>query len=157
MMRNRSVPVDTVLPHITYQDLPGALSWLTTVFGFREHYRYGDVEGPAGGAQLLLGRTCIMVRNARGSEAGAAPAWHTQSLTVFVDNVDAHYETTRVAGANIVEELHETEYGERQYGVMDPEGHHWLFSRHARNVRPEEWGASVSAICAIVPAGHSRR
>ena len=40
------------------------------------------------------------------------------------------------AGARIVEDLHETAYGELQYGVEDLEGHHWLFSRHARDVTP---------------------
>jgi uncharacterized glyoxalase superfamily protein PhnB len=145
MMRNRSVLSDTVLPHITYQDLPRALHFLTTVFGFREHYRYGQVDRPDG-AQLLLGRACIMVRNARGAEVGSVqPACHTQSLTVFLDDVDAHYRATRAAGAKIVEELRETEYGERQYGIEDLEGHHWLFSRHIRDVNPEEWGATVAA------------
>jgi hypothetical protein len=43
-----------------------------------------------------------------------------------------------------VEELHETEYGERQYGVEDIEGHRWLFAKHARDVSPEEWGAKVT-------------
>ena len=41
-MRNRSVPVDTVLPHLVYHDLASASIWLTRVFGFTEHYRYGD-------------------------------------------------------------------------------------------------------------------
>ena len=51
----------------------------------------------------------------------------TQSLTVFVEDVNAHFEKAKSAGAKIVEELHETVYGERQYGVEDLEGHHWLF------------------------------
>jgi uncharacterized glyoxalase superfamily protein PhnB len=67
----------------------------------------------------------------------------TQSLTIFVENVEAHYARTRSAGANIVEELHETVYGELQYGVRDLEGHLWLFSRHARDVAPPAWGATV--------------
>jgi uncharacterized glyoxalase superfamily protein PhnB len=48
------------------------------------------------------------------------------------------------SGAKIVEELNETMYGERQYGVEDLEGHHWLFARHARDVDPAEWGAKVA-------------
>jgi uncharacterized glyoxalase superfamily protein PhnB len=63
---------------------------------------------------------------------------------VFVDDVDARFEKAKSAGARIVEELHETCYGERQYGVEDLDGHHWLFSRHARDVSPEEWGATVA-------------
>jgi uncharacterized glyoxalase superfamily protein PhnB len=68
----------------------------------------------------------------------------TQSLTVFIEDVDGHYERVKSAGGRIVEDLHETEYGERQYAVEDPEGHHWLFSRHARDVSPKEWGATVA-------------
>ena len=50
-------------------------------------------------------------------------------------------ERTKAAGGRIVEELQVTFYGERQYGVEDLDGHHWLFSQHARDVGPEEWGA----------------
>jgi uncharacterized glyoxalase superfamily protein PhnB len=57
--------------------------------------------------------------------------------------VDAHYKRSVEAGARIVEELHETIYGERQYGVEDVDGHKWLFSRHVRDADPAEWGATV--------------
>jgi uncharacterized glyoxalase superfamily protein PhnB len=104
MIRNRSVPAETVLPHIVFRHV------------------------------------CIMLRSAR--PGSASPAQRdgrgTQSLTVFVEDVDAHYERTKAAGARTVEELHETCYGERQYGVGDLEGHRWLFSRHERDVSPEE-------------------
>ena len=79
---------------------------------------------------------------------GMLPArlgYGTQNLTVFVEDVDAHYDNAREAGARIVEELHETVYGERQYGAEDLDGHLWLFSRHARDVSPEEWGARMRA------------
>ena len=57
---------------------------------------------------------------------------------------DAHFQRAKAAGAKIVEQLHETGYGELQYGAEDLDGHHWLFSRHARDVSPEEWGAKVA-------------
>ncbi len=60
--------------------------------------------------------------------------------------MDEHFRKTKAAGAKIVTELHETEYGERQYGVEDIDGHHWLFAKHARDVGPEEWGAKI-AVC----------
>jgi uncharacterized glyoxalase superfamily protein PhnB len=41
MPHNSSVPVDTVLPHITYENLDRAIEWLSEAFGFLEHYRYG--------------------------------------------------------------------------------------------------------------------
>ena len=140
-MRNRSAPADTVLPHIVYRSVPDACAWLARVFGFIEHYRYGD---PAQGAQMFLGEACFMISGPRdGRRSPAQVGGCTQMLTVFVADVDAHYRRTEQAGATIVEDLHETMYGERQYGVEDIDGHRWLFSQHARDVDPAEWGATV--------------
>lgn len=143
MLKNRSVPADIILPHVTYHDLDAAIDWLKRVFGFTEHYRYGG--DAVQGGQMHLGDAWIMVNRARpGRSSPAHVGCETQSLTVFVEDVDAHFEKTKSEGAEIVEDLHVTEYGERQYGVVDIEGHHWLFSRHAKDVSPEEWGAVLS-------------
>lgn len=145
-MKNRSVPADVILPHLTYRNVADALAWLTKAFGFVEHYRFGEPGGRVNGAQMHLGDAWIMLNSARPGSASPAQAGHqTQSLTVFVDDVDAHCERAKLTGAKIVEDLHETAYGERQYGVEDLEGHHWLFSRHARDVDPAEWGATVAS------------
>ena len=142
MQKNRSVPTDILLPHIVYQDVADAIDWLSKVFGFVEHYRYGE---PADGAQMHLGNAWIMLTRARLGRATPTQAncW-TQCLTIFVDDVDAHYRRAKATGAKIVEEVHETDYGERQYGVEDLGGHHWLFSRHARDVGPADWGARIA-------------
>jgi uncharacterized glyoxalase superfamily protein PhnB len=141
MIPNRSLPVDTVLPHVEYQDLPSAIVWLGRTFGFREHYRYGE---PPSGAQVHFGKACIMLKQAKtGCASPAQLGYGTQSLTVFVEDVEAHFKTTKEAGAKILEEPHETVYGEFQYAAEDLDGHHWLFSRHARDLSPDEWGATV--------------
>jgi uncharacterized glyoxalase superfamily protein PhnB len=140
-MKNRSVPVDTLLPHIGYQNVAEACAWLGRVFGFEEAYRYGE---PVSGVQMHLGQAYVMLRNARqGCMGPSRLGYGTQNLTVFVEDVDAHYAKAKEAGARIVEELHETVYGERQYGAEDIDSHLWLFSRHAKDVSPEEWGATV--------------
>jgi uncharacterized glyoxalase superfamily protein PhnB len=142
MIENRSVPPDTVLPHVMYQDVDEAIAWLSKTFGFSEHYRYGD---PTSGAQVHLGNAWIMLKRAR--EGTASPAklrFGTQSLTVFVDDLEAHFQRAKAAGAKLLEDLHETVYGELQYAAEDIDGHHWLFSRHARDLSPDEWGATVA-------------
>ena len=139
--RNRSVPADGVLPHVTYLDLQEAITWLTNAFGFREYYRYG--EAPSGG-QMWAGKVAIQVRQAEGGRKSPAQlGYGTQSLTIFVDDVDGHYARAKAAGAKILEAPHETEYGEYQYAAEDLDGHHWLFSRHAKDLDPQEWGAVV--------------
>ncbi|HEY2861370.1 MAG TPA: VOC family protein [Terracidiphilus sp.] len=149
MLFNRSVPVDTVLPHVAYRDVEEALAWLNRAFGFTEHYRYGD---PASGMQVRAGSAFVMIRRA-GLEASLPDqlGYGTQSLTIFLDDVEAHYERAKAAGARIEEEPHETEYGEFQYAARDLAGHHWLFSRHARDRDPAEWGAAVANPVAMPP------
>jgi len=141
MLRNRSVPTDTVLPHVTYKNLDVAIQWLTRTLGFVEDYRYGD---PLSGAQIHLGSACVQVNQADGEyRTPAELGFGTQSLTVFVEDVEQHFARAKAAGVSLVEELHETVYGELQYALRDREGHLWLFSRHARDVSPESWGATV--------------
>jgi uncharacterized glyoxalase superfamily protein PhnB len=62
----------------------------------------------------------------------------TQLVSVYVDDVDSHCETARSAGATIVRELADQFYGDRTYGAEDPEGHHWSFAQHVRDVAPED-------------------
>ena len=143
-MRNRSVPTDAILPHIVYRNVPDAIAWLAHAFGFIEHYRYGDPPGPIG-AQVHLGEPWMMLETAKaGSASPAQSGLRTQSLTIFVDDVEAHFNNAKSAGVTIVEDLHETIYGELQYGALDLEGHHWLFSRHARDIAPDAWGAKIA-------------
>lgn len=85
------------------------MEWLSRVFGFAENFRYGEPGGTVQGAQMHLGSVCIMLTSARPGRSSPAKvgSW-TQSLTVFVDDVDGHYARAKSAGARIMEELHET-------------------------------------------------
>jgi len=145
MIANRSVPAETVLPHVVYESVEDAVAWLTKAFGFNEHYRYG-APGEAGGAQMYLGPAFIMVKRARaGSSTPVQLGASTQSLTIFLEDIAGHHQRAQAAGAKIVEEPHETEYGEFQYAALDFAGHHWLFSRHATDRDPASWGAAVAS------------
>ncbi len=140
-MNNRSVPVSTVLPLLVYRDIDEAADWLGRAFGFKEHFRYGK---PVAGIQMFLGSAVIMLTGPRrGTQSPALLGAGTQTLTVMVADVDAHFARTKERGVMIWEELHETEYGERQYGVDDIDGHRWIFATHAHDVSPEEWGATI--------------
>jgi len=139
---NRSVPTDTVLPHVQYRDIEEAIDWLTLAFGFVEQYRYGN---PVSGAQMRAGNAFLMLHRAAPEESlPGEPGHGTQSLTIFVDDVEGHCERAKSAGARILEQPHETVYGDFQYAARDFAGHHWLFSRHARDLDPAQWGATVA-------------
>ena len=140
-MDNRSVPSNIVIPHLVYRNVTQGRDWLCRVFGFTEHFHYGD---PISGIQIYLGDAVIMLSGPREyRESPATVGSNTQMLTVIVPDIDAHYRHSLGQGATIWEELHETVYGERQYGVEDLDGHRWIFSPHARDLSPEQWGATV--------------
>lgn len=142
MIFNRSVPADALLAHIDYQDVDEAIAWLSRAFGFSEHYRYGN---PVSGAQLHLGNAWVMVGRVKpGQSTPKQLGYGTQCLTIFVEDIQSHFQRAKSAGVVLLEELHETGYGELQYAAEDLDGHRWLFSRHARNMSPEQWGATVS-------------
>lgn len=75
--------------------------WHTRVFGFVEHYRYGE---PISGAQMHLGAAWSMVRKARGSSP-AQLGYGRQSLTIFVDDVGAHFRPVSGENVKIVQDL----------------------------------------------------
>jgi uncharacterized glyoxalase superfamily protein PhnB len=58
----------------------------------------------------------------------------TQGIYVALEDVDAHYQQARAAGAEIVREPADTEYGSREYLARDLEGHLWSFGTY----RPAE-------------------
>jgi len=123
-----------VTPYLLYEDVGGALKFLAKAFGFRKHG--AQVLGPDGKinhAAMQFGDDLIMMgcpgsgyRNPK--RLGRA----TQNLYVNVEDVDKHFERARKAGATILEEPTDTEYGHRRYGAADPEGHQWYFAQEIR-------------------------
>ena len=64
------------------------------------------------------------------------PAVHSQ-VHCYVDDVDAHYERARAAGATIAAAPRDEDHGERSYRAVDPEGHRWIFATSVRDLDPE--------------------
>jgi uncharacterized glyoxalase superfamily protein PhnB len=84
-------------------------------------------------AQLQLGTNVIMLGSARSDDSIESPqalGAATQALYVWVDNVDAHFERARSAGAAITSPPEDTDFGSRDYHVCDPEGHLWIFGTY---------------------------
>ncbi|GAA0935902.1 VOC family protein [Actinocorallia libanotica] len=112
-----------IYPIVPYRDLRGALTFLCDAFGFTTHFL---VEGPGGGiehVELALGDGGIIMPT-RGNDPAAM--W----LCVRVDDLDAHHERAVRAGARIVDDLHETRHGSRDYSALDPAGHRWTFTTY---------------------------
>jgi PhnB protein len=123
-----------ITPYLYYEDVDRALGFLAEAFGFR---KYGvQMRRPdgkichaamkLGDGVIMMGRPATAYRNPK--RLGQA----TQSLYVSIKGVDKHFQRARKAGAIIVEEPTDTEYGHRRYRVTDPEGHEWCFAEEIR-------------------------
>jgi uncharacterized glyoxalase superfamily protein PhnB len=131
-----------------YQDPVKAIDWLCQAFGFEVRLKIEGEGGRIEHSELVFGEGLIMVsgdgQNASRPEAtqrksprsiGGA---NTQSMMVYVDDVEAHCARARAAGATIVSEPKTTDYGaeyweDRGYEAEDLDGHHWWFYQRLRD------------------------
>lgn len=139
MPQNPPEGYPSVMPYLHYEDSSAALEFLVRAFGFTEKVRMTDDQGRVTHAEVQIGDGVVMLGTPPGDyENPAKLGSKTQSVYVYVDDVDAHCERAKEAGAKIVSEPEDKFYGDRSYGVADPEGHEWYFATHVRDVSPEE-------------------
>ena len=141
MRSNRSIPAATVVPVLIYPDVREAVAWLTAAFGFAERVRIGEDHR----AQLSFGDGAVIVADVRGDRRPPRLGESTHSVLVRVPDARAHCEHARAAGARILMEPTDFEYGERQYRAEDLAGHQWTFSQTLADVEPETWGGQTVA------------
>ena len=130
---------ERVIPVLTYQDIAGAHDFLVEAFGFHAGGVHRTPEGEAVHGEVCAGDAPIWLHRVAAehhldSPRGADVA--NSGLFVHVDDVDAHYQRARAAGARIDSEPVNQPYGRREYGARDPEGHRWWFGSPVSSERP---------------------
>lgn len=140
-----------VVPHLSYEDPFEALTWLCRVFGFTEIKRFDRGEnnltarlrGPDGGTVMISGsdeefKTWMRARAPR-FEQTTGRSWPllTHAITVFVDDVDAHFARAKREGAAALSIPTDQPWGVRSYAALDPGGHQWEFATVADSTSEE--------------------
>jgi uncharacterized glyoxalase superfamily protein PhnB len=122
-----------IYPSLSYDDASAAIEWLCRAFGFEARL---VVKAPDGGilhSELSYGPGVVMVSSTKADAGRVSPrrvAVANQALSVRVDDPDAHFARATAAGAVVIRELRDEEYGARGYMVADPEGHQWYFGNY---------------------------
>ena len=124
-----SLKTPQIIPYLFYNDVPGAIGFLTRAFGFTERMRVGT---PRGGmhAEIVLGDQIVMLGQGAAEKHHKSPreaGLSTAGVFIYLGDVDAHFALARDAGAHILEPLKDLSYG-RSYAARDPEGHSWFFT-----------------------------
>jgi uncharacterized glyoxalase superfamily protein PhnB len=140
MLANRSIPRATVIPVLAYPDVNQAADWLCAAFGFGVRLRIDSHR-----VQLNVGDGAVIVREMRPSEASAALG-RGHSVTVRVEDADAHSKHAKDHGARITQDPTSYPYGERQYNAEDFAGYSWTFSQSIADVHPAEWGGTAEQL-----------
>lgn len=135
MSENRT-SVQTFYPGLRYADAPAAIAWLVAAFGFEVVENYLTDDGLVAHAELRFHDGIVMLGSARDDGYPIKPpnqrGGPTSSIYVAIPatEIEAHYARAKAAGARILNELRDTEYGSREYGVYDPEGYTWSFGTY---------------------------
>ena len=140
----------SVSSSVCYRDPKAALRWLEKAFGFEPFMVMLTPNDEVAHSEMRFGDGVIMVASEWSplhKSPASASGVNTQTVHVQMkDDVDAHCERARKAGAKIVREPETQFYGDRTYRAEDPEGHVWSFGQTVKQMTPEEWDAAMPGL-----------
>jgi len=122
---------ERIIPVLTYRDIAAAHDFLVQAFGFAPGGVHRTLEGEPIHGEVRAGEAAIWLHRVTREHRLDSPLAvdvANSGLVVHVDDVDAHYERARAAGAQIDSEPVNQPYGQREYGARDSEGHRWWFA-----------------------------
>ena len=131
--------VVNVIPSLRYADAAKAIDWLCNAFAFERHLVVPGEDGIIAHAQLRFGNGMLMLGSGGGHEGPfdrivRPPKTREEprpsSLYVIVQDADTHCDTARAAGAEIIMEPEDADYGGRGYTCLDLEGNAWTFGTY---------------------------
>jgi uncharacterized glyoxalase superfamily protein PhnB len=123
----------TVIPGLRYRDALTMIDWLCRTFGFEKQAVYAGADGMVMHAQLTFGNGMIMVGSVMNGTPSSAMmkqpdeigGAETQSPYLIVSDIDDIYARAKKAGARMLLDLEEKDYGGKGFTCSDPEGHVW--------------------------------
>ena len=119
-----------ITPYLYYEDAGAAMDWLVAAFGLSERMRMTDDDGRVNHGELETGSGVVMLgQPGPDYKSPKNQGRATAGVHIYVDDVNAHYERAKAAGAEITQEPADQEYGDRRYDAKDPEGQDWFFAQ----------------------------
>jgi MerR family transcriptional regulator, thiopeptide resistance regulator len=113
---------------LVYDDLAAAHDYIVRVFGLTAGPLERDASGRVVHAEVRAGDQVIWLHPAAREYQSPRTLGGVSAMTVVaVDDADAHYARSVQAGAMIISEPVDQDYGVREYGARDPEGQLWYF------------------------------
>jgi uncharacterized glyoxalase superfamily protein PhnB len=121
----------SVIPLLVCDDIAATHDFLVAAFGFQAGGVHRDDDGNAVHGEVRTTTGAIWLHAVTHEHELVSPREQRMTsggLVVFVDDVDEHFRHARAAGARIDSEPTDQDYGQREYGARDPEGHRFWFA-----------------------------
>ncbi|MGW4365970.1 VOC family protein [Nocardia takedensis] len=124
-----------VWPCLALRDARATAQFLVDAFGFRLTALYARDDDPAivehGELRWPLGGGVMFGSAGKDDGPFGRREPGGELLYVVCADPDALFERARAAGAEVVREMREEDYGSRGFTVRDPEGNLWSFGTYA--------------------------
>jgi uncharacterized glyoxalase superfamily protein PhnB len=136
-MTDIRTPPPQVWPTLRANDARALIKFLVDAFGFAEVVVHGDGDR-VDHAQLSwpLGGGIMLGSANRGDDDPWALKPGSCGCYVVVDDTDKLHERAVAAGAEIIREPYDTDYGSRDFAARDPEGNMWQFGTYRGEPTP---------------------
>ena len=126
-----------IIPTMRYKDARTAIDWLCKAFGFEKHLIVHGENNTIAHAQLTYGNSMIMLSSENENDYGklvktpeSLNGNNTQAPYIIVEEIDEHYERAVAAGAQILIDIKDEDYGGRGFTCKDTEGYIWSFGSY---------------------------
>ena len=133
MTTNREIEPPRIYPTMRCRDAEAMIRWLIDVVGFTEYVVYRD-DGVVQHAELAYRSSMVMLGQNRDDAyskmVGDIGGRRTDAIYVAISEPDALCAKVRASGVKIEMELHNTDYGSRDFACRDPEGNLWSFGTY---------------------------
>lgn len=136
-----------ISPTLMVRDVDASLAFYHEILGFPQTDALRDREGkPVHG---MAGRGSVMVMFGPIADPPTAKwAYRGTGVNLYVDvgdeDIDAYYQSVAKAGATITQPIETQFWGDRTFGVVDPDGYHLTFSKTVQEVSEEDLQKAVS-------------
>ena len=122
--------MQSIYPVLKYDDARVAIDFLERAFGFEQHAVHDGENGAVSHAELRFGDQFIMFGSVSEGDPRFNQGVGRTTLYVVVDDPDSLHARAKEAGAEIVMEPTDQDYGSRDFAARDPEGNIWSFGTY---------------------------
>jgi PhnB protein len=139
----------SIMPFLYIEDAASAVEFYKKVFGASVLMRDEEPSGIVSHAMLKMGETTVMLSDPTSADVRQNDVHHLSRtpqslggspvhLYIYVADVDEVFRRAVEAGAKVIDQPEDREWGDRTSGIEDPFGHVWWVGTPLKDLPPKD-------------------